>query len=82
VVTLGLGADGRILTLSSRARGPQLWFGALDLRFDDYELHDGVLLPHRVRATFDGKPAADLDQLRQGVAVDAPLGDELFRAPL
>jgi len=80
VVTLGVGADGRVLTLSCRARGPQLWFGALDLAFDDFESHDGILVPHRVRATFDGKPAPTLDEARQEVAVDAPVDDDQFRA--
>lgn len=80
-VTLGLGPDGRIRTLQGRARGPQLWFGDLVRTFDDLADHDGILLPQRVRATFDGKPAPSLEEQRQDVAVDGSVAEDLFAAP-
>lgn len=79
--TFGLDTDGRVRTARCRARGGSLWFGALELRFDDLQTHGGVLVPSTVVATFDGQPDAVLSERRQEIAVDAELPAGMFTAP-
>jgi hypothetical protein len=78
---LGLDADGRIATARFRGRGPSLWFGAVELRFDEWLDRGGVRVPTRVRGTFDGKPEPTFAEQRTGVEVNAALPDDTFRRP-
>lgn len=74
-ITLGIADDGRIRCSSYRGRGPQLWFGSVELQYHDFDAHG---LPRRVTGTFDGKPAASLSWTWASIAVDEPLPAELF----
>lgn len=79
--TWGVDADGRLRTASFRGRGPGLWFGAVELVFDDFQTAGGVLVPTTVHATFDGAAAPLLCERRQHVEVDAELPEALFTRP-
>ncbi|MBK8098000.1 MAG: hypothetical protein IPK26_12885 [Planctomycetes bacterium] len=74
-ITLGIADDGRIRSCSYRGRGSQLWFGAIELHYDDFGPHG---LPRKVSGTFDGKPAAGLTWTWETIAVDEPLPAALF----
>ena len=55
--TLGIDpATGRILSLSYNRRGPQGTFGEFIQTFSDFRAVDGLTLPFKVDATFDGQP--------------------------
>lgn len=79
--TWGVDADGRLRTARFRGRGPGLWFGAVELVFDDFQTVGAVLVPATVHATFDGAAAPGLTEQRQHLEVDAELSAALFTRP-
>ncbi len=79
--TFGVDAQGRIRTANYRGRGPQLWFGAVVKVYDDFRDVGGLVLPHAVTGTFDGKPAAAFAETRTGTEVDAVFAAEFFARP-
>lgn len=81
VVTFAIGADGGVRSARCRGRGPGLWFGSLELAFDDWQDVGGLRAPATVRATFDGKDAPELGERRTDLAADAGLPAATFAAP-
>jgi YHS domain-containing protein len=81
VVTLAIGADGRVRAARCRGRGAGLWFGALELVFDDWKDVGGLRAPATVRATFDGKDAPELGERRTDLAADVELQGATFVLP-
>jgi YHS domain-containing protein len=80
-VVFGLGDDGRVRTARCRGRGPNLWFGALELVFDDVQERAGLRVPTVVRARFDGAEAPALHERRDVVEVDVELPASAFARP-
>jgi YHS domain-containing protein len=80
--TLGIDARGRVLSLAYRGRGGRSTLGTIEKTFLDWQTVDGLVLPTRWTATFDGEaPAGEPTQLSR-VEVNPPLAPELFRAPI
>lgn len=74
----GIGKDGRIHTARFRGRGPGQFFGAVELCFDGFQEHGGVVVPSLVRGAFDGKELAAFAEQRTRIEVDGAIEAESF----
>ncbi len=80
--TLGLdAATGRLLSLSYRRRGPQGTFGEFVQTFSDFRTVDGLTLPFKVTATFDGQPWKDQSATIETININGAVDPKLFAIP-
>ncbi|MGB3965089.1 MAG: hypothetical protein WBO45_00045, partial [Planctomycetota bacterium] len=77
---LGINEAGNVVTARFRGRGPGSWFGAVELRFTDFQ-ETPLMIATSVRGTFDGKDEPSFAETRTGVAVDSELAADLFVRP-
>lgn len=77
---LGIDTEsGRILAQRYRGRNSSMMFTELDRMFEDYRGVDGLVVPHKVTASSDGKPLKDGTYTLAGVRVDAAVEAEFRR---
>ncbi len=79
-----LGIDpstGRILSQSSWRRGPEGNFGQFIQVFSDFRAVDGLTLPFKINATFDGKPWKEQSPTIQAITVNGKVDPALFEKP-
>lgn len=81
VTRLGIDAEGRVVRVRCRARGPGFVFGEVVLRFAGHRQVNGVLVPTEVVGSFAGKEAEQLATKWSEVAVDAEFAAETFVRP-
>jgi YHS domain-containing protein len=82
VYTLGIDpVSGRILSLSARRRGPQGNFGEFVQAFSDFRAVDGLTLPFKITATFDGQPWKEQSPTIESIAVNGKIDPALFEKP-
>lgn len=80
--TLGIDpATGRILSLSYKRRGPQGTFGEFVQTFSDFRAVDGLTLPFKVVATFDGQPWKNQSSTVETIAINGAVDPALFEKP-
>ncbi len=80
--TLGIDAmTGRLLSLSYRRRGPQGTFGEFVQTFSDFRTAEGVTLPFKVTATFDGQPWKDQSSMIETIILNGAVDPKLFEKP-
>jgi hypothetical protein len=80
--TLGIDpATGRILSLSYKRRGPQGNFGEFVQTFSDFRAVDGLTLPFKVTATFDGRPWKDQSSTVETIVVNGAIDPAVFEKP-
>lgn len=72
------GADGRILAVRYRGRGPDAAFGRREDRFGDFRAVGGLVLPFAVEVSVDGSRAEALDVRYAAIEIDAPLDPSPF----
>ena len=83
-VTAVLGIDpatGRVHTLSYRGRGPGGAFGDIVQTFSDFRAVEGLTLPFKTAATFNGEAEASLSSTVESVVLNAALAPALFERP-
>ena len=73
--------SGRILSTGWRGRGPQAWFGDLELTWSDFRPVNGLQLPHACKLRFEGSPEPEGSADRITWTVDEQVGPELFERP-
>lgn len=79
-----LGIDpmtGRILTLAQQRRGPSGAFGQLVQTFDDFRAVNGLSLPFKVTATFDGQPWRVMSAQVEEIVINGSVEPALFEKP-
>lgn len=82
IYTLGIDpASGRILSLSAHRRGPQGAFGQFIQAFSDFRTVDGLTLPFKITATFDGQPWKEQSPTIEAIAVNGKIDPALFEKP-
>jgi len=82
VCTLGIDpASGRILSLSAHRRGPQGAFGQFVQAFSEFRTVDGLTLPFKITATFDGQPWKEQSPTIEAIAVNGKIDPALFEKP-
>jgi YHS domain-containing protein len=80
--TLGIDpATGRILSLSYNRRGPQGTFGEFIQTFSDFRAVDGLDLPFKVDATFDGQPWKNQSSTVETIVINGAIDPALFEKP-
>jgi YHS domain-containing protein len=79
-----LGIDpvmGRILSLSYKRRGPQGILGELVQTFSDFRSVDGLTLPFKVDASFDGQPWKNQSSTVDTIVINGAIDPALFEKP-
>lgn len=80
--TLGIDpANGRILSLSSRRRGPQGNFGEFRQAFSDFRAVGGLLMPFKISAVFNGEPWKEQSPTIEEITVNGKIDPALFEKP-
>jgi YHS domain-containing protein len=80
--TLGIDpATGRILRLSYKRRGPQGTYGEFIHAFSDFRSVDGLTLPFKVDATFDGQPWKNQSSTIETIVINGAIDPALFEKP-
>ena len=79
-----LGIDpttGRIFSLTQQRRGPDGQFGQLVQLFDDYRTVNGLNLPFKVTATFDGQAWRAMSAQVEEIVINGNIEPALFEKP-
>ena len=79
-----LGIDpttGRILSLARQQRGPDGSFGQLVQLFADFRTIEGLTLPFKITATFDGQPWQEQSATIGTVTINGAIDPKLFEKP-
>jgi YHS domain-containing protein len=80
--TLGIDpAMGRILSVSYNRRGPQGAFGEFTQTFSDFRAVEGLTLPFKVDATFDGQPWKNQSSTVETIVINGAIDPALFEKP-
>ena len=80
--TLGIdSSSGRLVRLGYRDRGPEGDFGAVALTFSDFREVNGLWLPFRAEATFNGAAEPRLSWTTQSFALNPANLEALFEPP-
>ncbi|HZS08702.1 MAG TPA: YHS domain-containing protein [Blastocatellia bacterium] len=74
-------ATGRILSLALRRRGQQGEFGQFVQTFSDFRTVDGLTLPFKVTATFNGQPWKDQSATVEEIIINGKVDPALFEKP-
>ncbi len=74
-------ATGRALSLSYKRRGQQGNFGEFTQTFSDFRSVDGLTLPFKVTATFDGQPWKDQSSTLERIVLNGVIDPALFEKP-
>jgi len=73
-------ASGRILAISYRGRPSMGPIGTIEKTFGDFKAVQGVMLPHTVRTTWEGKSIPTLSGTYSTVQISQTLDADFFRA--
>jgi YHS domain-containing protein len=77
--TLGMDPEsGRILSISYRDFGPNMFLGQVEKYFSDFRLVDGLVLPMTVSGTFEGKIAPQWSKTIKSVSINEIFGEDFF----
>jgi YHS domain-containing protein len=74
-------ATGRILSMSYKRRGQQGIFGEFVQTFSDFRAVDGLTLPFKVTASFDGQPWKDQSSTIETIVINGAIDPSLFEKP-
>jgi YHS domain-containing protein len=81
-VTLGIDPDsGRILSVAFVERGPEGNYGNVLQVFSDFRPIEGVTLPFRLAASFNGEPDPSRSSVATAITLNAPIDPLLFTRP-
>ena len=82
--TTTLGIDpgtGRIVSQTYRGRGPGGVVGQMAINYSDYRTVDGLSLPFKTTATFDGQPFPALSATIETIKINGQLDPSSFKKP-
>jgi len=80
--TLGIDpASGRIVSQTYRGRGPGGVVGQIAINYSDYRTVEGLSLPFKMTATFDGKPFPALSATTEALTVNGQIDPSSFKKP-
>ncbi|MEN3328746.1 MAG: hypothetical protein V7638_3553 [Acidobacteriota bacterium] len=82
MTTLGIDpATGRVVSQTYRGRGPGGVVGQIVINYSDYRTVEGLSLPFKTTATFDGQPFPALTATSEAVTVNAQIDPSAFKKP-
>lgn len=82
--TTTLGIDpgtGRVVSQTYRGRGPGGVVGQIVINYSDFRTVDGLLLPFKTTATFDGQPFAALSATTEAITINHQIDPSSFKKP-
>jgi hypothetical protein len=80
--TLGIDpATGRVVSQTYRGRGPGGVVGQIVISYSDYRTVDGLSLPFKTTATFDGQPFPALSAKSEAITVNGQIDPSAFKKP-
>lgn len=74
-------ATGRVVSQTYKGRGPGGVLGETVINYSDFRTVDGLLLPFKVTATFDGQPFPALSATTEAITINAQLDPSTFKKP-
>jgi YHS domain-containing protein len=81
-VTLGIDpATGRVLSQTYHGRGPGGVVGEIAINYSDFRAVEGLSLPFKVTATFDGQPLPALSATIETTTVNGQIDPASFKKP-
>jgi hypothetical protein len=72
---------GLPLSAEFRGQGPDLRYGAVELRFSDFKKRKGVLFPFKVEGSYEGAPRPEMTIVWDEIIPDPTLKADVFVAP-
>jgi hypothetical protein len=72
---------GRVVSQTYRGRGPGGVVGQIAINYSDYRTVDGLSLPFKTTATFDGQPFPALSATIETIKINGPLDPASFKKP-
>jgi hypothetical protein len=82
--TTTLGIDpgtGRVLSQTYTGRGPGGVVGQIVINYSDYRTVEGLSVPFKTTATFDGQPFPALSATSEAVTINAQIDPSTFKKP-
>jgi YHS domain-containing protein len=80
--TLGIDLQtGRVISQTYRGRGPGGVVGQIALNYSDFRTVEGLVLPFKTTATFDGQPFPALSTTVEAITVNGQIDPSSFRKP-
>ncbi len=82
--TTTLGIDpgtGRVVNQTYRGRGPGGVLGQIVINYSDFRTVEGLLLPFKTTATFDGQPFPALSATIEAITINPQINPSTFKKP-
>ena len=80
--TLGIDpTTGRVLSQSYRGRGPGGVLGEIVINYSDFRTVEGLSLPFKMTATFDGQPFPALTATIEATTINGQIDPDSFKKP-
>lgn len=80
--TLGIDpATGRVIDQTYRGRGPGGVVGQIVINYSDFRTVEGLLLPFKTTATFDGQPFPALSATVEAITINGQIDPSSFKKP-
>ena len=80
--TLGIDpATGRVLSQTYHGRGPGGVLGQIVIEYSDFRTVDGLSLPFKMAATFDGQPFPALSATAEAITINGQIDASSFKKP-
>jgi hypothetical protein len=80
--TLGIDpASGRVVNQTYRGRGPGGVVGQIVINYSDFRTVEGMSLPFKATATFDGQPFPALSTTIEAITINSQIDPSSFRKP-
>jgi YHS domain-containing protein len=74
-------ATGRVLSQTYRGRGPGGAVGEIAINYSDFKTVEGVLLPFKIDATFDGQALPALSATVEAATINGQIDANSFKKP-
>lgn len=74
-------ATGRVLSQTYRGRGPGGVIGEIAINYSDYRSVEGLLLPFKISATFDGQAYPALSATVEAATINGQIDASSFKKP-
>ena len=80
--TLGIDPEtARVVSQTYRGRGPGGVVGQIVINYSDFRTVEGLLLPFKMTATFDGQPFPALSATVEALTINAQIDPSTFKKP-
>jgi YHS domain-containing protein len=80
--TLGIDSgSGRVVSQTYTGRGPGGVVGQIVINYSDYRTVEGLSLPYKMTATFDGQPLPALSSTAEAMTVNGQIDPSNFKKP-